>query len=163
MNAIPRLLRSRQRPFRSCPAPLCISVPKVKGRRPALAPSLTGRPAQTVEHPAPRRDPLGRLLAQLIQRAGRHAVIAHSSSRPWASATFVGAQHRIIMQFSGAPEDRADIAACADAFAHALTDAEFSIPGHIVADLAVDERIDDGQGDGPSIGFVLTALTIEDW
>ncbi|HXH16591.1 MAG TPA: hypothetical protein VNJ10_10730 [Sphingomonas sp.] len=49
---------------------------------------------------------------------------------PWASATFVGTQHRLTIAADPVPGLREWI--------DALPDAEFIMRGHIVADLAVD-------------------------
>ena len=62
----------------------------------------------------------------------------------------------------------------AETFARALSDAEFSISGHIVADACVDEwRMTTGTGDGARedgrnpvtdvVALRLSILTIEDW
>lgn len=120
-------------------------------------------------HP-PRRDPHTRVIAQLLELAGPDASVIATSSVPWASATFIGARHRIVMRIFGA-----DHAARADIFAESLPDAEFSISGHIVADACVDERqLRLVQADGDKVQLAdsdsatetmlrLTILTIEDW
>lgn len=48
-------------------------------------------------------------------------------SRPWASATFSGARHSLLLGFGSAQ--------CAEHAARALPESEFDLPGHLVADL----------------------------
>ncbi|OYW86209.1 MAG: hypothetical protein B7Z20_07750 [Sphingobium sp. 32-64-5] len=94
------------------------------------------------------------MIAQLLDLAGPDASVIATSSRPWASATFTGARHIVVMKLHGA--DHADQAR---RLAEYLPDAEFSITGHIVADACVDRRAD-GESDTT---FHLAVLTIEDW
>lgn len=124
-------------------------------------------------HP-PRRDPHVRLLARLMELAGPDMSIVASSSRPWASATFIGAQHRAILRFAGAGAG-GDAAECAARFAEALPEAEFAISGHIVADACVDEwRQDTDAADQDcsdesqqcqtkGLTLRVSILTVEDW
>jgi hypothetical protein len=102
-----------------------------------------------------RRDCHGRLLALLAELAGPDGEIRQASFRPWCSATFVGAQHRLGLHLGGT-----DAAARADALAAALADQEFRLPGHIVADLVVEAVRHEGEA-GSSLD--LAVLTIEDW
>ena len=105
----------------------------------------------------PRRDPHVRMMARLA-----------SSSRPWASATFIGAQHRVILRFEGEEAQPS-----ATRFAESLPEAEFSISGHIVADACVDEwgieATDEGESLAPSgqtsacPTLRVSILTVEDW
>ncbi len=116
----------------------------------------------------PRRDPHVRVIARLSELAGPDMSVIASSSRPWASATFTGAQHRVITRFAG---DHAQD--CATRFAEALPEAEFTISGHIVADACIDEwRQEEAAVDGAEASphsasgvFCLrvTVLTVEDW
>ncbi|MEZ5656145.1 MAG: hypothetical protein R3E04_09705 [Sphingobium sp.] len=101
--------------------------------------------------------------------AGTDSSVIATSAKPWASATFLGARHRIVLKIEG--EDPVDKA---ETFASDLPDAEFSIAGHIVADACVDEwkmmaeRPDactsgnepPGQG---SVILTVFVLTVEDW
>jgi len=47
-------------------------------------------------------DPLPRLLAQLLARAGDNARVERAVSRPWASALFEGRRHVVRLAISGA-------------------------------------------------------------
>lgn len=102
-----------------------------------------------------RRDCHGRLVTALLDMAGDPAELVDSLLKPWCSATFVGARHELRLRLWG--EDAADRA---DRVAAALPDADFRLPGHIVADLAVDEMA----AAGPDATCIrLSILTIEDW
>ena len=99
-------------------------------------------------------DPLPRLLDQLAARAGRQATIERSVSRPWASALFEGRRSLIQLRLSGE-----GVARRADLFAQGLGEAEWTLPGHFVADISIDARTDTDE----SVLFDLAALTIRDW
>jgi hypothetical protein len=75
------------------------------------------------------------------------------SSRSWASVTFVGARHQLAFRLDG---DGAD--AAASAFVDGLDSAEFTLRGHILADIALvsEERMED------CATIRLEALTVED-
>lgn len=106
-----------------------------------------------------RRNPHSRLLRILLIAAGPDAAIAKASTEPWASITFQGARHLISLRFFGPDAHQA-----ATAMAGTLPDVPFTIPGHIVADAAVDERVLAHEADGtPSATLDLSILTIEDW
>ena len=99
-------------------------------------------------------DPLPLLLAQLLLRAGRPTVIDRTTSRPWASALFEGQRHTIWLRFSGAEAQKQK-----DRLLAGLDDAEWTLPGHFVADIAVD-----GEGVADEDVWVrLSALPIRDW
>lgn len=128
------------------------------------------RPAATrsrprSQHPAPARprprDPQARLIRHLLALAGPEASLHMASERPWASATFVGIQHNLTLQIE---ETGADTASTyATRLADTLPEAEFHIPGHIVADAVVDmiDIVCSPQGKRSIVR--LTILTIEDW
>ncbi|MEO8724063.1 MAG: hypothetical protein ABI395_11205 [Sphingobium sp.] len=106
-----------------------------------------------------RRDPHARLIAQLLTLGGEAATVLEAQSRPWASATFVGAQHFVLVEFTESARDSPKAQAFADAFA----EAEFAIPGHIVADATVDSRDTLWIEAGCVTRFRLVVLTIEEW
>jgi len=116
------------------------------------------RPAEQIRPSTPRaqrRDCHGRLVTALLTLAGEGARIDDAGFRPWCSATFLGAQHRMTLRLAGT-----DARPRADQLARDLPEAELAIPGHIVADLAVDAVTQ--QGDG-TVLMTLAILTIEDW
>lgn len=75
------------------------------------------------------------------------------ASRNWASVTFSGARHRMTFSLEGAGAEEA-----ADAFLGTVTEAQFGLRGHILADIAVtgEERSAD------RVRISLEALTVED-
>jgi len=106
------------------------------------------------EPTAKARDPLPRLLTQLLERAGAAATVERAASRPWASALFQGRRHAIGLRFTGPGAAER----CA-AFADGIEEAEWSLAGHFVADISIDDR-----HPVPGSEWIeLSALTIEDW
>ncbi len=104
----------------------------------------------------PRRDPHTRVVAQLLEHSGVDASVIATSSRPWASATFVGARHNVVLRLEGK-----DHAARAAVLAGTIPDLEFSITGHIVADACIDKCCS-AQDEAATL-LHLSILTIEDW
>ncbi|WP_375194791.1 hypothetical protein [Sphingobium sp.] len=100
------------------------------------------------------RDPLPRLLAQLMERAGDPATVERAVSRPWASALFQGRRHIIALSLTGP-----DAGARRTAFMQGIEEAEWNLAGHFVADISIDDShpIEGGEW------VELSALTIEDW
>lgn len=84
-----------------------------------------------------RADPHRALIRALVARYPGLLVLA-GTSEPWASVTYTGARHTLTC---GAGPDLAGI-----------EEAEFALPGHIVADIGF-ERNDDR--------LMIEALTIE--
>ncbi|MBB6123330.1 hypothetical protein [Sphingobium subterraneum] len=141
-----------------------ITVPRVKPRPHVVPETAATREVSPPQSGVTRRDPLGRLISQLVQLAGPDAYMAESTSRPWASATFVGAQHVLTLCIGSAENSHEHtLEQVADRFAHALPEADFRIPGHIVADIVIDERRRMDERSPASVQFRITALTIEDW
>lgn len=134
--------------------------------RPGTAASapLTPRRSQTQRPPRAKagpRDPQARLIRQLLELAGPGASLHIASERPWASATFVGIQHGLTLHLQEKEED--DAGTCASRLADMLPEAEFHIPGHIVADAVVDAMETSWSPQGKRSIIRLTVLTIEDW
>ena len=76
--------------------------------------------------------------------------VTETVSRPWASATFSGEQHHLVIQADPIPGFRSWLAA--------LPDAELPLRGHILADLAIDmvEQV------GLRLRVTIAALTLID-
>lgn len=97
------------------------------------------------------------LLRELLRRSGVNRdriLLTEFRSTDWQSLTFIGEQHRIQLRIP-AP----DAAQTAAMLVNGIEDAEFSLPGHLVADIALagePERNADG-----SISLSLEALTVE--
>ncbi len=66
------------------------------------------------------------LLSALLELAESRA------ERSWASVTFSGARHTVVLSFAGA-----EAVAVGERFIDALPEHEFAIPRHLVADAAV--------------------------
>jgi len=73
--------------------------------------------------------PLMRALLADAAAAGCIARAVSASARDWASATFVGAQHRIVLAVAGTG---------ADDWVRQLPEADLPVWRHVVADLTVD-------------------------
>lgn len=119
---------------------------------------LLRRPPESIRpgtpHPT-RRDCHGRLIAALIERCGGDCEIAEGVMTPWASATFIGARHALTLVLMGE-----DASLRAEALAVMLPEANFAIPGHVVADVAVDRVATDAADEAR---LMLSVLTIEAW
>lgn len=74
-------------------------------------------------------------------------------SRSWASVTFVGARHEIVFTLDGDDADRA-----AERFIANLSDEEFVLRGHLVADIALVSK----QLGSDHARIAIEALTVED-
>ena len=96
------------------------------------------------------------LLRAVIARAGidrDRILLSDFRSVDWQSLTFVGERHEMELRVPG-PE----AAALAERLTTGLGDAEFSIPGQIVADIGLERPpIDNRDG---SISLFIEALTI---
>lgn len=76
------------------------------------------------------------------------AALGESRLRPWASANFVGARHIFPCAVTGG-----EAAALRKALQDRLSDACWPLPGHIVADIAVETE---------GSGLRIEVLTVED-
>lgn len=92
-------------------------------------------------------DPHTRLACQIVGISG--GKITGSRQTPWASATFSGARHHYVLRV---PRDGGN-----NDF-ESLNNAEFDLPGHILADIVLGERVEQADADS----FVIEALTVED-
>ncbi|WP_106638846.1 hypothetical protein [Allosphingosinicella vermicomposti] len=101
------------------------------------------------------RDASAELLRAIRKRAGCAVMtIEELSSRPWASATFSGARHKLALRLDGV-----DAEEVATRFAAGIEAAEFALRGHIVADIAV---VGADNLDGSAVRLRVEALTVED-
>jgi hypothetical protein len=98
------------------------------------------------------------LLRALLARASVHRdriLLTDFRSSDWQSLTFVGERHRIQFRITGL-----DSAHIARTLTDGLEDAEFSIPGQIVADIVLIREPQ--RGDDGSTTVDLEALTISE-
>lgn len=102
------------------------------------------------------RRPWLSLLSALFDLAQGQAELLRHSERNWASATFAGTRHTVVLAFNGA----AAIAA-AEALIAALPDHEFAIPGQLVADASV-VSVDQTALPEPRMVVELELLLLED-
>ena len=98
------------------------------------------------------------LLRALLNRAGvdrNRILLTEYRSTDWHSLTFAGERHRIDLRIPGpgAPQ-------VAELLTRDLADAEFAIPGQIVADITVDGAMVE-HPDG-AISLTIEALTVEE-
>ena len=79
-----------------------------------------------------RRTPWLPLLSALLKLAEGQAELVRHAERCWASVTFSGTRHTVVLSFAGV------VPVCAgERFIDALPDHEFAIPRQLVADAAV--------------------------
>ena len=98
------------------------------------------------------------LFRALLARGGvprDRILLTHYRSADWQSLTFVGERHRFGFRI---PEAEAE--AVALRITDGIEDTEFTIPGHIVADIEVVSPLT--QEEDGSVTFELEALTIEE-
>lgn len=88
------------------------------------------------------------LIRALNARAPTLTIIGSSSTR-WASVTFTGARHILHCRIP-----QVDLTA----FADGLDVAEFTLPGHIVADIVIERT----EYVGDTTEITIEALTVED-
>ena len=79
-----------------------------------------------------RAAPWMPLLSALLELAGGRGELIRHSERSWASVTFSGTRHSVVLAFSGT-----EAVAAGERFIDALSDHEFAIPRQLVADAAV--------------------------
>ncbi len=79
-----------------------------------------------------KRAPWLPLLSAPMELAGRKAELVRHSERSWASATFSGTRHEVVLSFTGA-----EAVAAGELFIDALPEHEFAIVGSLVADAAI--------------------------
>ena len=98
------------------------------------------------------------ILRALIAKAGvasDRILLTDARSIDWQSLTFVGERHEIELRIP--PPASAEVA---ERLCASLAEAEFDIPGHVVADIAV--RGDLRRGDDGATLISIEALTIEE-
>lgn len=103
-----------------------------------------------------RRSPWMQLLSALMGLAGGRAELIRHAERPWASVTFAGSRHTVLLAFTGSEAVEAG-----EAFIAALPDHEFTIPRQLVADAAV-LTLDHVLLPEPRIEVEIEVLLLED-
>lgn len=77
-----------------------------------------------------------RLLRAVRELAGPCAEVVSHDETPWASITFTGARHRLVLRFAGS-----DAVSDGERFVATLPEHEFHLHGSLVADAAIT-RVD---------------------
>ena len=120
------------------------------GRLPPPSPPSRRRPAP------PQRSAGDRLREALMALGDFHGQVLSHHEKAWASVTFAGARHTLILLFAG---DEAVEAG--ERFLAELPDHEFAIPGHIVADAAITEA-DHRLHPAPQLAVTCELLLLEE-
>ncbi|TAD81915.1 MAG: hypothetical protein EAY70_04245 [Sphingomonadales bacterium] len=80
----------------------------------------------------PRRTLADRVRAALMQLTGGHGTVLAHEEKAWASITFAGTRHEVVLEFCG-PE----AVAAGEELIERLPDHEFTLPRQLVADATV--------------------------
>lgn len=103
-----------------------------------------------------RRSPWMQLLSALLNLAGGKAELIRHSERAWASVTFSGTRHGVVLAFTGE-----DGVAAGERLIDALPDHEFAIPRQLVADAAI-VRVDHTALPRPRLEIELEVLMLDE-
>ena len=98
------------------------------------------------------------LLRALLDRAGvdrNRILLMEFRSTDWRSLTFAGERHRIDLRIPGP-----GAAGVARQLTHNLEEAEFTVPGQIVADIVINGALVE-HPDG-AVSLTIEALTVEE-
>ena len=89
---------------------------------------------ETLDRPASRqmRRPWLQLIEAVMALAGGGAELVRHTERGWASVTFSGTRHTMVLAFAGV-----DAVVAGEVFIAALPEHEFAIPRQLVADATV--------------------------
>jgi hypothetical protein len=80
----------------------------------------------------PRRTLADRVRAALLQLTGGSGTVLGHSEKAWASITFAGTRHEVVLEFCGA-----EAVAAGEELIERLPDHEFALPGQLVADATI--------------------------
>ena len=103
-----------------------------------------------------RRTPWLQLLSALLELGQGQAELVRHSERSWASVTFSGTRHSVVLAFTGE-----EAVAAGEALIDGLPDHEFSIPGQLVADAAV-VRVDHSALPQPRLEVEVEVLMLDE-
>ena len=118
--------------------------------------------------PLPLTGAAGRLVRQLARLVSGPAemipiypmlAVEGVLSTPWSSATFEGERHRLDLRLHG---DSATIAAALDRLIALLPDAEFDLPGEIVAEARLVSMAVDPDPSVAALAIRIEFLTVVD-
>jgi hypothetical protein len=80
----------------------------------------------------PRRTTADRVRAALMALTGGAGTVLSHDEKPWASITFSGTRHEVVLEFCGA-----DAVTGGEDLIERLPDHEFTLPGQLVADATI--------------------------
>jgi hypothetical protein len=80
----------------------------------------------------PRRTLADRVRAALSQLSGGSGTMLSHNEKAWASITFAGTRHEVVLEFCGA-----EAVAAGEELIERLPDHEFALPGQLVADATI--------------------------
>lgn len=106
-------------------------------------------------HQTIRHDPATALIRAVLSLGKGHAALEEHRGTTWASATFTGMRHVLRLRFDG---EKA--VATAHWLARILPEHEFTIAGHLVADIAITDTHRRCEG-APAMTLIVEALTVE--
>ncbi|MEI6641379.1 MAG: hypothetical protein WCL10_05040 [Novosphingobium sp.] len=107
-------------------------------------------------HPRVRISPGERLLRAVLAMAGPPTELMEHREEPWASVTFAGTRHTIVLRYQGW-----EACDAAEALIAMLPEHEFTIPRTLVAD-AVVVRLDQVLLPEPVMTLELALLLLDD-
>lgn len=131
-----------------------------------LAPSMTleTKSADTAPTPAmrarryrPRRTTADRVRESLVKLAeGRASLLSHEE-KAWASITFCGTRHEVMLDFDGK-----EAVQVGEKFIAGLPDHEFRIPGQLVAEATIREVEHSFTGEDERMVVTAVLLLLEE-
>lgn len=104
----------------------------------------------------PRRTTADRVRAALVGLAGGKRKLLSHDETAWASITFSGTRHCVVMEFCGV-----DAVACGEDLIECLPNHEFAIPGQLVADATI-AMVDHRFGAMERLEVTCVLLLLED-
>ncbi len=104
----------------------------------------------------PRRTLADRVRSSLMQITGGAGTVLGHEEKAWASITFAGTRHEVVLEFCGA-----DAVAAGEELIERLPDHEFALPGQLVADATVT-KVDHRFGAMERLEITAVLLLLED-
>jgi hypothetical protein len=104
----------------------------------------------------PRRTLADRLRDALMQITAGHGTVLAHEEKAWASITFAGTRHEVVLEFCGH-----EAVAAGEELIERLPDHEFAIPGQLVADATVT-KVDHRFGAMERLEVTAVLLLLED-
>ena len=104
----------------------------------------------------PRRTLADRVRAALMQLTGGTGTVLGHEEKAWASVTFSGTRHEVVLEFCGA-----DAVVAGEELIERLPDHEFALPGQLVADATII-KVDHRFGAMERLEVTAVLLLLED-